>query len=76
MGSTSSIVIAINSTIIKALEVLVPKNQVIRKFNAVIQPIFVKLKNNNFQIQTISILRDTLLPKLMKGEVKVTGFKD
>ena len=76
LGSTSSIVIAINSTIIKALEVLVPKNQVIRKFNAVIQPIFVKLKNNNFQIQTISILRDTLLPKLMKGEVKVTGFKD
>src|SRR3989344_781003 len=69
LGSTSSIVIAINSTMIKALKVLVPKNQTMLKFNSVIQPIFAKLKNNNSQIQTLSTLRDTLLPKLMRGEV-------
>ena len=71
LGSTSSIVIAINSTMIKALKVLVPKNQTMLKFNSVIQPIFAKLKNNNSQIQTLSTLRDTLLPKLMRGEVRV-----
>lgn len=74
LGSTSSIVTAINSTMIKALNVFVPEDKIMSKFNAVIQPIFAKLKNNNFQIQTISILRDILLPKLMKGEVRVEGF--
>lgn len=73
LGSTSSIVTAINSTMIKALGILVPEDQIMRKFSAVIQPIFAKLKNNNFQIQTLSTLRDTLLPKLMKGEVRVKG---
>lgn len=74
LGSTSSIVTAINSSMIKALEVLIPKDQIMLKFNSVIQPIFAKLKNNNFQIQTLSTLRDTLLPKLMKGELRVKNF--
>lgn len=76
LGSTSSIVTAINSTMIKALKILVPEDQIMQKFNAVIQPIFAKLKNNNSQIQVLSTLRDTLLPKLMKGEVRVAGFND
>ncbi|HPT29896.1 MAG TPA: restriction endonuclease subunit S [bacterium] len=76
LGSTSSIVTAINSTMIKALDILVPEDEIIKKFNAVIQPTFKKLKNNNSQIQTISTLRSMLLPKLMKGEVRVVGFND
>lgn len=76
LGSTSSIVTAINSTMIKALDVLVPKDQIMLKFNSVIQPIFAKLKNNNSQIQTLSTLRDTLLPKLIKGDVRVENFSN
>ncbi len=76
LGSTSSIVTAINSTMMKALGVLVPEDQMMQGFNAVIQPIFAKLKNNNFQIQTLSALRDALLPKLMSGKVRVMGFND
>jgi len=71
LGSTSSIVTAVNSTMIKALEVLVPEDQIMRKFNAVIQPIFGKLKNNSSQIKTLSRLRDTILPKLMNGKLRV-----
>jgi len=74
LGSTSSIVTAINSTMIKGLQILTPENQVMQKFNAVVQPLFAKLKNNSSQIQTLSSLRDTLLPKLMKGEIRVKGF--
>lgn len=74
LGSTSSIVTAINSTMIKMLHVLIPEAKTMKSFNALIQPIFAKLKNNNSQIQTLSKLRDTLLPKLMKGEVRVKGF--
>ncbi len=37
----------------------------------VIKPIFEKCWENNRQIQTLENLRDTLLPKLMSGEVRV-----
>ena len=34
-------------------------------------PIFEKMKVNHFQIKTLTQTRDTLLPKLMSGEVRV-----
>lgn len=37
----------------------------------VVKPIFHKCWENNRQIQTLEQLRDTLLPKLMSGEVRV-----
>ncbi|MDO8662980.1 MAG: restriction endonuclease subunit S [Candidatus Omnitrophota bacterium] len=76
LGSTSSIVTAINSTMIKDIDIFIPEKQIMQKFNKVIQPIFAKLKNNNGQIQTLSALRDALLPKLMEGEVRVKGFNN
>jgi len=35
------------------------------------QPIFEKILANKHQIRTLEQLRDTLLPKLMSGEVRV-----
>ena len=37
----------------------------------IVKPIFEKCWENNRQIQTLENLRDTLLPKLMSGEVRV-----
>lgn len=37
----------------------------------IVKPIFEKCWENNRQIQTLEKLRDTLLPKLMSGEVRV-----
>lgn len=36
-----------------------------------INPVFEHIISNNSQIQTLSKLRDTLLPKLMKGQIRV-----
>ncbi len=71
LGSTSSIVTAINSTIIKNLKIIIPERKVLEKFDKIIQSIFKKIKNNSEQIQTLSKTRDVFLPKLMSGEVKV-----
>jgi type I restriction enzyme S subunit len=76
LGSTSSIVTAINSTMIKNLNILIPNKLIMNLYNQTIQPIFRKMKNNTSQIQTLSTIRDTLLPKLMKGELRVEGFKE
>lgn len=46
-------------------------NEKLEKFNALAEMIEPKLHNNYIQIQTLEKLRDTLLPKLMSGEVRV-----
>lgn len=71
LGSTSSIVTAINSTMIKEMDVLVPDQATMRNFAESVVPMFEKIKTNQQQIQTLTQLRDTLLPKLMSGEIRV-----
>jgi len=58
------------------IEIYVPEDLIIKLFSENIKSIFEKIKNNSSQIQTLSSLRDILLPKLMKGEIRVKGFKD
>ncbi|MDM7027964.1 restriction endonuclease subunit S [Klebsiella michiganensis] len=48
-----------------------PSLNSIEKFNEEISPIFSKKETNTQQIKTLETLRDTLLPKLMSGEVRV-----
>jgi type I restriction enzyme S subunit len=71
LGSTSSIVEAINSQMIKEMEVPVPPQELIRAFKNNADQYFAKIKTNQRQIFTLSHLRDTLLPKLMSGEIRV-----
>jgi type I restriction enzyme S subunit len=71
LGSTSSIVEAINSQMIKEMEIFIPDQNLLNAFKEVIEPYFKKIKSNQTQIRTLTALRDTLLPKLMSGEVRV-----
>lgn len=43
----------------------------INEFDRIVEPYFQKIKINLTQIRTLEKLRDTLLPKLMSGEVRV-----
>ncbi len=71
LGSTSSIVEAINSQMIKEINMIVPDQQTLGAFKTLIKPYFAKIKSNQTQIQSLTKMRDTLLPKLMSGEVRV-----
>lgn len=73
LGSTSSIVTAINTAIIKKIKFLVPDKFSMNNFNNLIIPIFTKIKNNSKQIQTLEETRDSLLPKLMSGKIRVNN---
>lgn len=54
--------------------VVIPDEKFMKIADGVFAPMLGKFINNNSQIQTLSTLRDTLLPKLMKGEVRVEGL--
>jgi len=71
LGSTSSIVESINSEMIKKLEIIIPDIKKLDEFKNLINPHFEKIKINQKQILSLTRLRDTILPKLMSGEVKV-----
>jgi len=71
LGSTSSIVTSINSGMIKDMEAIIPDDETLTKFENQVIDFFDKIKSNQKQINNLSALRDTLLPKLMSGEIKV-----
>lgn len=54
-----------------AYEIAIPPKDIIVEFNRQILPMIRKIEQNVFSIRTLSRLRDTLLPKLMSGEVRV-----
>ncbi len=52
-------------------EVVVPKEALVEKFNLIAKSLFAKIQNNIFQMKYLTNTRDTLLPKLISGEIKV-----
>lgn len=74
MGSTSSIATAVNSKIIKGMPFVVPTDEEITEFHSLAAPMFAKIKANQAEIRNLTLLRNTLLPKLMSGELDVSGI--
>lgn len=61
----------ISKTSFKGLEILIPPKEKLNQCDMEIEPVFQKIKSNQSQIRTLIQTRDTLLPKLMSGEVRV-----
>lgn len=75
MGSTSSIATAVNSKIIKAMPFVIPTNEELTEFHSLAAPMFALIKSNQREIERLSSLRDTFLPKLMSGEIDVSNIQ-
>ena len=54
---------------VNAFEIIVPAQKVIEDFIKVVKPLFDQIANNQKESHRLAALRDTLLPKLMKGEI-------
>lgn len=74
LGSTSSIGIAVNSKTIKAMDFVIPEEDELVRFYDIINPMFCNIKKNQLENQRLIELRDTLLPKLMSGELDVSDL--
>ncbi|WP_410683851.1 restriction endonuclease subunit S [Avibacterium paragallinarum] len=61
----------ISKQIIEETSSLKPNNEVINSFNLLVEPIFKKWISNLNENLSLSNTRDTLLPKLLNGEVKL-----
>lgn len=64
-----------NKTAFRGLKINYPSLEYIAEFESFVKPYFDKIDFNQTQIRTLTNLRDTLLPKLMSGEVRVEMAK-
>ena len=74
LGSTSSIATAVNSKTIKGMKLLMPKVEVIKYFSNKTRPLFEQIRILQKESRRLAELRDTLLPRLMSGELRVTNM--
>jgi len=72
-SATGSVIKGLSKPDISGMRILKPKKEISRFFNSTINPVFEKLKTNTSEIDTLTRLRDLLLPKLMSGEIRVEG---
>jgi type I restriction enzyme S subunit len=71
MASGGTATLNLNTTEFSKIKIEMPKDDYLHVFHEKIKHIFEKIFINTSQIQTLEKLRDTLLPKLMSGEIRV-----
>ena len=52
-----------------------PSKCAMRNFGSIVSALFMKMKSNSLENLKLASLRDALLPKLMSGEVDVSGIR-
>ena len=73
--NAGSAVPSMTTDILNAMEVVIPSASALEEFESLIAPMYEAMKANDVQSQTLSKMRDTLLPKLMSGEIDVSAVQ-
>lgn len=60
---------------VKMLKLLLPDDSSLSRFNSIIAPMASTIISNQEENQKLASLRDTLLPKLMSGEIDVSNIQ-
>ena len=61
-----------NKTDFKNLPIFLPPDDLLEQFHQTVKPMFKLIEKNNAENQSLTVTRDTLLPKLMSGELSVS----
>jgi len=73
--NAGSAVPSMTTDILNALEVTIPPPSVLEKFEEIVAPMYAAMQGNNKQSTVLAKLRDTLLPKLMSGEIDISAVQ-
>lgn len=67
--NAGSAVPSMTTDILYQMKIDIPDKKVFEVYDAIVSPLFLQIQNNQIESNCLSTLRDTLLPKLMKGEI-------
>ncbi|MBX9184563.1 restriction endonuclease subunit S [Clostridium sp. K04] len=71
IGSSGSATLNVNKGEFEKIKYIYPDSRIINKYNNTVKNIYEKIKLNEIENNRLAQLRDTLLPKLMSGEIRV-----
>lgn len=69
--STGSTFKEASGSLMKSLQVIMPEQKVFEEFEEIVSPLFARIESLEKENSRLSLLRDTLLPRLMSGELEV-----
>ncbi|HCE2170224.1 TPA: restriction endonuclease subunit S [Vibrio parahaemolyticus] len=70
-GSSGTVFSSINQKELKKVSFVAPPQELIEAFHKIVDPIDQKVEVLSKEIESLSSLRDTLLPKLLSGEIEL-----
>jgi len=70
--NVGSAVPSLTTEVLNKIDIVVPENGLLEEFENIVSNFYSKLDENSRQIKSLTQLRDTLLPKLMSGQIEVS----
>ena len=69
--STGSTFKEASGSLMKSLQVIMPEQKVFEDFETIVSPLFARIESLEKENSRLSTLRDTLLPRLISGEIEI-----
>ena len=69
--SNSGVQVNLTTKAILETKILMASDELLEKFNMLVEPLFEKMFKNDDEVISLQKTRDTLLPKLLSGEIEV-----
>lgn len=60
---------------LRSVQVVIPPEHNLKEYNDLVEPLFSLFRANEEECKSLAALRDTLLPKLMSGEIDVSAVQ-
>jgi len=70
--NTGSAVPSMTADVLYAMELQIPPVELLEKFENEVSPLYISIQKNNVESKKLAELRDSLLPRLMSGELDVS----
>lgn len=73
--NAGSAVPSMTTDILNNMQIIIPNEDVLEHFNLLVSAYYAQIKHNEQESLRLATLRDTLLPKLMSGQIKVNEIE-
>lgn len=74
--NSGSAVPSMTVDILNKIVITIPTTTILQKFESIVKPIFIMMESCSTENKKLAQLRDTLLPRLMSGELAITDVDD
>ena len=75
LGQSGSTIVNLNKSQFEKIQVFIPSKSIMKQFDIIVYPLFERILQNQKENINLESIRDTLLPKLMSGDLDVSDIE-